>query len=298
MKTNEIKHQGFKYYYRIYKNEKQELDPIFFVSGAFQNMDSWKLIANYFMKKTTVIVADLPGMGLADHLPYEYDLDFLVDSIYLILEDASINKVYMISASYGTPICYKFAKKYPEKVSLLTLAGTMKELPKDLKENISESIQIAKKGNAQEFAKFVLKNGLMYNDKDADCKINRFELVKRMLSMQLNLLDKSSMNKFVSNSKRLLQETCLNFDNSPNLKTLIFTGEYDVFTTPESCRKFAQNLNDSTFTTIKKADHLFHLEQTKTTIELLYRFGTGCKLDGIKNCNEIESFYLQNQLAS
>lgn len=298
VKTNEIKHQGFKYYYRIYKNNKEELDPIFFVSGAFQTMESWKYISNYFIEKTTVVVADLPGMGLADHLPEDYDLDFLVDSVYAILEKASIKKVYMVSASYGTPICYKFAKKYPERVSLLTLAGTMKELPQCAKNNISESIQIAKHGKTHEFAKYVLKNGLMYNDKDADDKINKYAFVNRILGMQLRHLDKESMKKFVSNSTRLLKENSLNFDHIPNCKTLIFTGEYDIFTTPNSCREFAMKMKDSTFTTIKKADHLFHLEQTKTTIDLLHRFGTLCDLNGIKNCNEIESFYFKNQLAS
>jgi pimeloyl-ACP methyl ester carboxylesterase len=62
-------------------------------------MESWKRISNYFMDKTTVIIADLPGMGMADHLPAGYDLDFLVDSIHRILEEASIDKVYRISCT-------------------------------------------------------------------------------------------------------------------------------------------------------------------------------------------------------
>ena len=290
MVTREITHKSFNYCYRIYKNVEEEFDPIFFVSGAFQNMDSWKMFSSYFMKKTTVIVADLPGVGSADFLPEEYDLDFLADCIYRILEETSIRNVYMISASYGTPISYKFAQKYPHKVSLLTMAGTMKQIPERLKKIIAKSFQFAKARNSEEFAQYVLKNGLMYYEKDAINKINRFAVVERVINRQLRAMDSLSMDKYISNTNRLLNENPLEVSTIPKLKILTFTGECDVFTTPDSCREFAMELNNSTFTTIKNADHLFHLEQTKTVIELLYRFGKGLDLECIHNCNEIEIF--------
>lgn len=290
MQVNEIEYQNFKYYYRIYKNDNEELDPIFFISGAFQNMDSWRLISNHFISKTTVVVADLPGMGLADYLPEDYDVDFLVEAVYKILEEVSLENVYMISASYGTILGYKFAKKYPEKISIMVLAGTMKELSQLLKDRIIGSIDIAKKGETQEFAAYVLKNGLMYDGKDADEKINKFKFVKRVLNKQLSAFNKSEMDKYVSNSKRLLNESPIDFIDVPSIKTLIFTGEYDVLTTPESCRNFARKLKNSIFTTIKHADHLFHLEQPTIVIELFTRFGKGDNFDGIENCGEIEFF--------
>lgn len=290
MKTKSIKYQGFKYYYRIFENKNQEIDPVFFVSGAFQDMDSWKLLSDYFIPKTTVILADLPGMGMADYLPDDYNIDFLVDCLYQIFEEAGLKKVYMISASYGTILGYKFAKKYPEKISMMTLGGTMKKLPQNLKDIIAQSMALAKAGKTNEFAEYVLKNGLMYNGKSANQKIANYEKVYELVHRQLSNLDESLTKKFVSNTKRLLNESQLEINHSLKINTLIFTGEYDVFTSPESCRNFALQHNNSTFTTIKKADHLYHLEQTMTTIELLYRFGKGLNLEGIENCNEIEFF--------
>jgi pimeloyl-ACP methyl ester carboxylesterase len=288
MEPHKISYQGLNYCYTINVNNSALMDPIFFVSGAFQDMNSWKLISKHFLSKATLIHADLPGMGQADQLPSTYTFDFLVETIRHILKTIDITKVYIISASYGTPIAYKYAQKYPHTVSKLVMAGTMARLSVYTRSLIKKSITIAKTGDSKKFADFVLNNGLMYCKSDADLKINKFDFVKRLLLQQLGAFTTKEIENYVQNSERLLREDTLNLIKPMEVETLIFTGENDVFTTPKKSRELAVALHRTVFTTIKNADHLFHLEQTKTTIELLLGFGMNNLPNVQDNCNRIE----------
>lgn len=287
MEVNKIEYHGFNFYYQVFESNKRELEPIFVVNGAFQSLDSLKNIFDFFIKKTTVIFVDLPGTGTADYLPEEYDLEFLCDSIYEVLKELSINKVYLVAASYGTPIAYKFAQKYSKMLSKLVLIGTMKKIPKHADTDYSNSIILAEKGDIDAFTKLILK--ILFNTNLAiNNKINNFELTKGLLERQLMRLDELSIKKYISNTKRLLNICPSEFNPPPQTPTLIITGEYDPLTPPDLCREFARGLTNSIFTTIKGADHLCHFEQPNAMIDILYRFGMGLDLKTIDSCNDIE----------
>lgn len=104
---------SYNYYYRVIESRNENFEPTFFISGAFQNMDSWKRFANAFSDQTTVILADLPGTGKSDIVEDDVPLEFFSEAIYKIIKDTGVEKVYLVSASYGTPLAYAFAKKIP-----------------------------------------------------------------------------------------------------------------------------------------------------------------------------------------
>lgn len=290
MNTSDIKVncQGYNYFYRVIESKNSNFEPTFFISGAFQNMDSWKRFVNYFSRETTVILVDLPGTGKSDTVYENVSLDFFSDALFKIVKDIAVKKCYFVSASYGTPIAYTFAYNYPEFVSKLVLAGTMREVPVHVEEKIMESLRLAEMNLMKEFAEFVIEEGFLCLDQSRH--INKRELTKRLLYSELKNMTSDALEKYIMNTKRLLSYKSLDLSNSPNTKTLIFTGEYDVFTLPESCREIAVSLSDSIFTSIKNADHLFHIEQFDTTLELLLRFVKGLPLENIVGCNDIEYF--------
>ena len=284
-----LNYQGYDYFYRVIENKNNNFEPTFFISGAFQNMDSWKKYVNYFSCETTVILTDLPGTGKSDTVYENVSLDFFSDALFKIVKDIAVKNFYLVSASYGTPIAYTFTKNYPELVSKLVLAGTMREIPTHVREKIFRSVHLAKMNLMEEFAAFVINKGFLCLDPSRH--INKRELTKRVLYSELKNLTNEALEKYITNTKRLLSYKSLDISNSPDVKTLIFTGEYDVFTLPEYCREIAASLSDSIFTSIKNADHLFHIEQFDTTLELLLRFVKGLPLENIEGCNEIEYFY-------
>lgn len=180
-------------------------------------------------------------------------------------------------------------KKYPERVSKLVLACTMKEIPFHMRDKIINSVYLAEKNLMDKFAWFVTHNGLICLELDK--YIVRRDLALRVLNAELKNMTKLETEKYILNTNRLLNLQSIDINSSPEVSTLVFTGEYDVFTLPEYCREIASSFSDSIFTTIKNADHLFHLERFNTTLEILMRFVRDLLLEKIEGCNEIEYFF-------
>ena len=291
MNTPDIKLNccGYDYYYRIIEGKNNNFEPTFFISGAFQDMDSWKRFANVFSNETTVILADLPGTGKSDMVDENASLDFFSEAIFRICQDIGADNLYLVSASYGTPIAYTFTKNFPELVNKLVMAGTMKEIPFHMRDKIEYSVQLAEKNLMNEFAWFATHNGLLCLDPEK--YIVRRDLALRVLNSELKNMTMLETAKYIQNTNRLLNLQSIDINNSPEVSTIVFTGEFDIFTLPEYCREIASSFSDSIFTTIKNADHLFHIERFNTTLEILMRFVKDLPLEKIEGCNEIEYFF-------
>lgn len=123
---------------------------------------------------------------------------------------------------------------------------------------------------------------------DPEKPIARRKLAHRLLYSQLINMNAADREKYVINTKRLLNHGQIALGSPPAVRTLVFTGEHDCFTRPEFCREIASAFCKATFTTIQQADHLFHIEQFDTTAELLFRFSYNQPIDDIPMLNAIE----------
>jgi pimeloyl-ACP methyl ester carboxylesterase len=279
--------KGFNYYCRYHENATSANNPIVCLSGAFQDMDSWKNFANVMGKQFPVVLVDLPGSGKADFLPSRYGGDFLVEAINNMFEKLGIEEASIIAASYGTAAAYNFASKYPEKVTHLVLGGVMKEMPEYRRKDMGRIYRYVQKGDRKTFAGEIVK--VLVNCDEAD-NINKFPLVKRILGCVLSRMSDADTKNFVENTRRILSHNSLDLNNAPDMPTLVYTGEYDSFTKPEYCREVASHFSNSTFTSIKRADHLFHIEQTQTVIEMGIRFILGKSIETTPELNKVEYF--------
>jgi pimeloyl-ACP methyl ester carboxylesterase len=91
----------------------------------------------------------------------------------------------------------------------------------------------------------------------------------------LTRMSEGDVHRFVWNTRRLLDHAPLDLTRPPDVPTLVFTGEHDVFTRPEYCRRIADHVQGARFTTIPEADHIFHLQRFDATVDLLLRFVDG-----------------------
>lgn len=273
---------GFNFSYKFLTCPSPQASPIFFISGAFQSMKSWKSLGQYFLSRgVPIILADLPGTGDADPLPAEYGLNFLSDAILIVLDDLMIDKVSIISASYGTPIAYSFAAQYPDRVVKLILAGTMKEVPCHMKQRVADTLTPLREGRMEQFAKEVAE-GLVVMD--SSIPVHRRNLAYRLLCTQLASMNQVDKNKYILNTRRILSHKPLDLDFPPKCPTLVFTGEHDAFTTPTYCLEIANSISNSFFTTINESDHMFHVEHPSVVNNVCYEFmlnGDISSLDGI-----------------
>ena len=287
MKNSDIKLslEGFDYYCRSYENPDTNYDPIVLLSGAFQNMDSWKNFTKALSRNFSVVLVDLPGSGKADFLPYLFGGDFLVEAIKHMFDHLKIKKANIIAASYGTPTAFNFAAKYPEKVAHLVMGGVMKEMPEERINDVERIYNYANGDDKKAFARETTK--LLLNC-DEHKNVNKSSLVKRVLEGSLARISKMEIKKMVENTRRILHHGTLDLRRAASVPTLVYTGEHDHFTKPEYCREVAGCFNKAVYTTIKKADHLFHIEQTKTVIEMGIRFVKGESMESLTQLNKIE----------
>lgn len=292
MKNSDIKLRlkGFRYFCRYIENPASQYDPMVLLSGAFQNMDSWKNFTKVLSKDFSVVLIDLPGSGKSDFLPYQFGGDFLVEAINNMFNHLGIQKANIIAASYGTPTAFNFAAKYPEKVAHLIMGGVMKEMPEERVKDVERIYQYEQQGDLKAFARETTK--LLLNCDECN-NVKRSSLVKRVMECSLSRISKADTKNMAENTRRILHHGALDLKKAAGVPTLVYTGEYDHFTKPEYCREVAGYFKKAIFTTVKKADHLFHIEQTKTVIEMGIRFVKGIALESLSQLNKIE--YLSNE---
>jgi pimeloyl-ACP methyl ester carboxylesterase len=243
-----------------------------FVSGAFQSMDSWARFTRAFAAHTTVLLVDLPGMGRSDPLPADIGIGFLADCLEQVLDEHGIERANVVAASYGTPSAFELARTRPTRVERLALAGTMRELPAHRRERIAHTIGLARRRERDALADEVVGGMLCH---DPSLAIQRRGAAARVLRANVLRMSDPDLDKYAANTERLLNAPPL--DVSATIggpEVLAFTGEHDVFTPPEENRRVAASFARAWFTTVRCADHLFHLQCADTVAALLVRFAS------------------------
>jgi len=276
---------GFRYGYRKC-GVGTVRTPIFFVSGAFQSMKSWRKFERYFNRRQIpVILADLPGTGDADVLPEEYDIEFLAEATAQVIQHAGIEQVHLVSASYGSPIAYRCAERNPSRISSLICGGIMKEIPSHVRPAILKNLRTLASGDMHRFATEGIEGGFL--SRDPSKKIDRRDFSERVLYQSMSAMTDHTKHQYQANTRRLLRQQSLDLQTTHSIRSLFFTGEFDTFTRPDYCREVAKNVRRSWFTTIRRADHLFHIQRFQTTAQLVERFISGMPLVS-DDINEIE----------
>ncbi len=283
----ELSLDGFRYFYRVLPNPESNLDPIVLLGGIFQSIDTWTKYAQYLNQFAPVILVDPPGSGDSDLLPAHYGADFLAASLLKVLVTERVPRANVVASSYSTPIAYRFGQLYPDKMSRMVLVGTMKETPPDQVENCKTALTFLQTQQMKEFTKIVINHLICQNPQ---VSINRRSLVARILRFTLLKLSIECRNKYQQNILRWMNHPPLDLTDTPDVSALIFTGRHDSFTKPEYCREMAQSFSDGVYTTVQNADHLVHIQQFQTTMELTMNFFMGLSLESVANCTPIEYF--------
>ena len=279
--------EGFRYYYTIHRHPEPAMAPIVFVGGAFQDVSSWKKFIEYFSKITTVVAVDLPGSGISDELPVDYDFEYISEAIAKLLDAENLDKVYIFSASYGALVAYQFARRHTNRLERLIMAGVMQTVPEATRDNMFASVKAVEDNDIERFIDIVL-NGMISSHVQLDRKKRDF--TRKVLARQLSHISSEQKSKFLANSKRVLGTGSLEIGHLTDIDTLIFTGEFDDFTNIDDCREFARRIGNASFLTIDQADHLCHLQQFHVVTNIIENYGYGRGLDSMQGCSNYERF--------
>ena len=259
--------------------------PVLLVSGGLQSTRLERRFAEHFAQSTTVITCHLPGTRRSDALPSCHGLDFLAFAMANVLDRLEIPRVHVVAASYGGPIAYRFAQRFPGSVERLVLAGVMKEMPAAVRASALRTLAALRDERMADFAREVA-DGLLCTDPDRP--VERRALARRLLTRQFERMGPAGRVRYCYNTRRQLEHLNLDLEAAPSVPALVFTGEHDVYTTPSACREIADAFDEAVFTTIRRADHLFHLERFEATLSLVSWFLTGSRIQNADDYTEFE----------
>ena len=213
-------YDGFAYNYATFKRKGFELRPdLLFIGGAFQGIRASYKICRALSKSFNVICVEVPGSGGADVLPESYDFGYIAELLYDLALRLNLKNLNIIGCSYGSPVVYRFAQKFPNLVSKIVLTGVMREIPDSVRFEVERSVSLLESGRQEEFD--ALLSNLFFNSKKCH-EIDKQKYLKEKFSIALSQMSIETKIKYCQNTRRLLSST-LNSVPQINIPVLVVT---------------------------------------------------------------------------
>ena len=159
----------FETYYKFNKHNKNI--PIIFIHGIGLNHEIWDQQINYF-KKYNTIVYDLIGHGKTPLNKKQVSMKDFTKQLLSLVDNLNITKFHLVGFSLGSLISRDFASLHGDRLSSLTIFGTVYKRSEDEKRQIINRYEMMKlkKDITKKRAvyrwfteKFIKKNPLIYN---------------------------------------------------------------------------------------------------------------------------------------
>ncbi len=250
--------------------------PLVFLGGAFQNFLSFKSDVKELFSDYPVILLDLPSQGNNQQLCPELSFSDFADLLHLFLNHFAIEKIIPIALSYGTAIATNFAKQFPQNVEKLIIGGTTPHLRPTLRHLLESTIEVMDQGDMQTFADGVILNLINFPMRH---KTGIHPKIVKSFHQSLMNLTENEKQRYKDNTQRLLAHQC--FAKNVHTPSLVFTGEFDNFTTSWENAQAACAFTHRQFAIVKNSDHLASLERRKSIIQLYRHFLQNLPLESI-----------------
>lgn len=255
-------YEGFNFRY----SDQGHGQTLIFVGGAFQSIDKLGPLAAHWEKHYRLVLIELPGFGESDYLPSEYGFDFTANCIGSVVDKLRLKNIIFVGTSYGSPSVFHYVANNQHRVSAMLLGGSVAKIDKFMEYQIRFMIWTVTSEYEHLFAQAF--TNVMCNVGAPN--IPNIDRICHIVERSLRRMNDADKEKFCANSLRLLGAAMPNYPI--NIPTLVFTGEHDQFTRAERLGEFADLCSDLRIETIPDADHMYHLEQTDRTLELIDSF--------------------------
>ncbi len=105
----------------IHYRKKGKGNPIVLLHGFLETSETWNGFADKLAEDFCVICPDLDGHGQSELSEQTYNLADYAESIYGIIKEEKLSKIFMVGHSMGGYIALAFAEIYPTMLSRLCL---------------------------------------------------------------------------------------------------------------------------------------------------------------------------------
>ena len=258
-------HMGFPVHVKEYSRGKTDM-PLVVIGGAFQNIDQIERMSKALSKHSWLLVFDTPGNGQTGVLPATYPFEFIAECIENSLKELGVRRINLVGFSYGSLIALRFLQLYKPMVSRLVLLGAMHRIPDHLVYEFNLMIFYLKWGKQEAFADSF--TNLMSNATLRETnKLAR--LAGEKLHHALATANMGIREQFIHNTQRILDHGNTDLAILPDVRTLVCTGEHDIFVPPAANKIIADAMPRGQYKSIENADHMIHVIQFKKTIETI-----------------------------
>ncbi|MDC6465368.1 alpha/beta hydrolase [Pelagibacteraceae bacterium] len=239
---------SFETYYKF--NKSNEKDPIIFIHGIGLNNEIWEDQINYF-KKYNTIVYDLIGHGKTPLNKKNVEMKDFTKQLLKLVDNLDINKFHLIGFSLGSLIARDFAALYSDRLSSLTIFGTIYKRSEDEKRQIMNRYETMK----------------LKKDISKIRAVNRW-FTEKFLKENPNVYKKiySMLNDTNQQTWLKIYKLFVNHEDDDmkikqvKAKTLIITGEKDIGSKPEMSKEISKLIQGSWCKIIKNGRHLCNIE--------------------------------------
>jgi len=246
--------------YSLKKNN--EKNPIVFVHGVGLTKEIWEPQINFFENYNT-LTYDLLGHGKTPLKKSRVDFKDFSKQLIRLIKELDFKKIHLVGFSLGALIARHFASENSEKLSSLTLLGSIYKRTEEQKRVVKNRFEVAK------LQRPASKQAALRRWLSEDFSKKNPDIYKKIYS----ILDKNNPKDFLK-----CYEIFVNYADDDNIlkninvNSLIATGENDVGSTPEMSRNLSKMIPGSKFIEIKKGKHLCSIERADDVNIVLKKF--------------------------
>lgn len=273
----------------LWNDDHPQTVPVLYTHDVFARMHSRGLSIPLSDVATHVQVS-LPGAGEADDIPADPPPDFFLRALLEVMDEVPLPRVNLVGGSATGPLAYQFARQYPQRVRRLVLVATVASAAElhRLHAGTVPTAWLEEKRDCVTQADINAVLRLMV-DPSPGSPVVRRDAVRDRLTAMFSQMTRAEMAR-LTRRWRALATLSADPGGTYDGPALVCTGEFDTLTPPEACREFAATLTQSTFATIRQADHMAHLERIDECADLIRRFVTDQPLDGLPYLASLERF--------
>ena len=239
---------SFETYYKYKKINNQS--PIVFIHGIGLNHEIWDQQID-FLKRYNTIVYDLIGHGKTPLNKKKIEMKDFSKQLLKLIDDLNLNKIHLVGFSLGSLIARDFASLHSDRLSSLTIFGTIYKRTEDEKRIVINRYEMMKKNKLVSkrraverwfTEKFIKKNPPIYKKIYSMLENNKHETWLKVYKLFAYYEDDDiSLKKIKVNS-------------------LIVTGENDIGSKPKMSEEISKIIQKSQYKTIRNGKHLCNIE--------------------------------------
>jgi (E)-2-((N-methylformamido)methylene)succinate hydrolase len=239
---------SFNTFYKF--NKINEKNPIIFIHGIGLTHEIWDLQINFFKNYNTIIY-DLIGHGKTPLNKKNITMKDFSKQLLKLVDDLNLNRFHLVGFSLGSIVARDFASLNSDRLSSLTIFGTVYKRSED------EKRQIINRYETMKLKKDISKTRAVQRWFTEEFLKENPEMYKKIYSM----LEKTNHETWLKIYKFFAHHE----DDDMLIKqiktnTLIITGENDIGSKPSMSQNISKLIHGSKVKIIKKGRHLCNIE--------------------------------------